>query len=120
MAPIIINTPSQEAQIAYNNDQNIDGTGNGGIYLLVTLKLIHLVYNFGHIRSGNAQWIHFHGVLGIDIVVLNVYAPHMPFEGYLFGKNSYLLFQEIVDGYLHVIETLWNKIPINLTCVNQS
>ena len=69
-----------EAQVAYNNVNNADGAGSGGIGTWVSPKLSHLIHSSGQAQSGNAQWVRFKGVPGQDVAVLNVYAPHSPPE----------------------------------------
>ena len=67
---------SQEAKIAYNNERNDDGAGSGGISMWIAPKLLHLICESGHTRGGNAQWIRLNGMQGMDLAILNVYAPH--------------------------------------------
>ena len=67
---------SQEAKVAYNNASNEDGAGSGGISMWIAPKLIHLICDSGHTRGGNAKWVRLHRVLGMDLAILNVYAPH--------------------------------------------
>ena len=71
---------SQEARVAYNNDSNEDGAGSGGISMWIALKLLHLICESGHTRGGNAQWIRFNGMPGLDLAVLNIYALHLSWE----------------------------------------
>ena len=67
---------SQEAKVAYNNESNDDRAGSGGIGMWIAPKLTHLICDSGHTRGGNAQWVRLHGVPGMDLAILNVYAPH--------------------------------------------
>ena len=53
--------------------------GNGGISMWIAPKLIHLICDSGHTR-GNAQWVRLHGVPGMDLAILNIYAPHLSHE----------------------------------------
>lgn len=67
---------SEEAHIAYYNDNNKDGASSGGIRLWVAPPLIHLIHSIGHSVAGNVQWVWFKDVPSQDIAILNVYAPH--------------------------------------------
>ena len=71
---------SQEAKVAYNNDSNVDGVGSRGTCMWIAPKLVHLICESGHTRSGNAQWVRLSGLPGSDITILNVYAPHSSHE----------------------------------------
>ena len=42
----------------------------------VAPQLSHLIHKSEHSRADNAQWVRLKGVLGGDVAVLNVYAPH--------------------------------------------
>ena len=66
--------------MAYNNVSNEDGAGSGGICTWIAPKLIHLICDSGHTRSGNAQWVKLRGVPGMDLAILNIYAPHSSHE----------------------------------------
>ena len=71
---------NQEAKVAYNNTNNVDGAGNGGLSMWIATKLVHLICDSRHTRGGNAQWVRLHGVPGMDIAILNIYAPHSSHE----------------------------------------
>ena len=43
-------------------------------------KLMHLICDSGHMRGGSAQWVRLHGVPGMDLTILNIYAPHLSRE----------------------------------------
>ena len=80
---------SQEAKIAYNNERNEDGAGSGGINMWIAPKLLHLICESGHTRGGNAQWVRFNGMPGMDLAILNVYAPHS-------SKERCILWEELL------------------------
>ena len=82
---------SQEAKVAYNNESNDDGAGSGGLGMWIAPKLTHLICDSGHTRGGNAQWVRLHGVLGTDLTILNVYAPHASHE-------RCLLWEELINS----------------------
>lgn len=60
----------QEAIVAYNNFDNPDGAGSGGIGMWVIPRLLHLISDTEQMRSGFASWVRFHGVPGQDVTVL--------------------------------------------------
>lgn len=66
----------QEAAVAYQNEGNADGANSSGIYMWMALRLQYFICDFGHTRSGNAQWVKFNRVPRQDVALLNVYALH--------------------------------------------
>ena len=71
---------NQEAKVAYDNTNNEDGAGSGGLSIWIAPKLIHLICDSGQTRGGNAQWVRLHGVPGMDLAILNIYAPHSSYK----------------------------------------
>ena len=71
---------NQKAKVAYNNTNNEDGAGSGGLSMWIAPKLIHLICDSNHTRGGNAQWVRLHKVPGMDLGILNIYAPHSSHE----------------------------------------
>ena len=96
---------SQEAKVAYNNDSNEDGAGSGGISMWIAPKLLYLICESGHIRGGNAQWVRFNGMPGMDLAVLNIYAPHSSRERCLLWKE---LLASLPRDYRWVFSGNWN------------
>jgi exonuclease III len=69
-----------KASIGYRHEEGEAGAGRGGVCLFVNPSIKHLVHSQGVIGDSQAQWVRFSGHQDGDIAVLNVYAPHSPYE----------------------------------------
>jgi hypothetical protein len=92
---------------AYNHGPHDDGTGSGGIAMLIFSKLNHLIHSQGNINDNQTQWVILQGCPGGDLGVLNVYALHMP-------QDCILLWQIIEvtlpTGIQWVLASNWNMV----------